>query len=63
MTASHATAALKTGNAQPLKSAATAYLISCHNEFIEWLFEQAAKCGYHILLVLAGLITEATNWF
>jgi len=41
----------------------TEYLTTCHKEFIAWLFEQAAKGGYHILLVLAGLISETTNWF
>ncbi len=63
MSASHAKTMSKTIGAQPLKTVTAEYLISCHKEFISWLFEQAAKGGYHILLVIAGLISEATNWF
>ena len=63
MTASHATATFKTASPQPLKSMTAEYVTTCHKEFIAWLFEQAAKGSYHILLVLAGLVSEATNWF
>lgn len=63
MTASHVTATPKIAGTQSLKAVTAEYLTTCHKEFIAWLFEQAAKGGYHILLVLAGLISEATNWF
>ena len=62
MTAPHTTVAPKTGT-QPLKTVTIKYLITCHKEFLAWLLEQAAKGGYRVLLVLAGLISEATNWF
>jgi len=62
MTVSHTTIVSKI-SARPLKIVTIEYLITCHKELIAWLFEQAAKGGYHILLVLAGLISEATNWF
>ena len=38
------------------------YLKACNSELVESLFEWAAGYGLSLLLAIAGLLADATNW-
>lgn len=62
MTPTDVTPAVRPAKAGAPRKFASNYLSTCHKEFIAWLYEQAAKGSYHLLVVLMGLLSEYAHW-
>ena len=45
------------------KELMAAYFNGCSRQSLDWLFDQLARHSLALLLLLAGYISEATNWF
>ncbi len=45
------------------KKLASAYLSGCNRQGLDWLFDQLAHRSLALFLLLAGYLSEATNWF
>lgn len=45
------------------KKLVAAYLSGCNRHGLDWLFDQIANRSFAFLLLLAGYISEVTNWF
>ncbi|MBO6505380.1 MAG: hypothetical protein JJ960_11310 [Kordiimonadaceae bacterium] len=45
------------------KKLMVAFLNGCSRQSLDWLFDQLARHSLTLLLLLAGYISEATNWF
>jgi len=62
-TISHDGAAMPASIFHQSRKLAAEYLGGCNRQGLDWLFDQLAQRSYALLLLLAGYITEATNWF
>jgi hypothetical protein len=63
MKISHNGTPLTKTKASKLLSPVLGYLKGCHRQGQEWMFDQLAKFTHGALLFLAGVISEAKNWF
>jgi hypothetical protein len=62
-TISHDGTAVSASRFHQTRKLATEYLGGCNRQGLDWLFDQLAQRSYALLLLLAGYLSEATNWF